>query len=156
VTNPTPNVNVTPFIDILLVLLIMFMVIAPLKPAAFKTKIPPEQTSRLNLPPHPYALIVSIDSESGIALNNEPKIASLSNSGPLVQRLTKEFELRTANRIYDENLRDRSDLRDDEKILKTVFVKAPREFPYGEVTRLIDLIKVSGATTIGLQLEQLE
>ncbi|MEP7038916.1 MAG: biopolymer transporter ExbD, partial [Acidobacteriota bacterium] len=37
-----PNINVTPLIDVLLVLLIIFMVISPIKPTDFKTKIPQE------------------------------------------------------------------------------------------------------------------
>ena len=37
-----PNINVTPLIDVLLVLLIIFMVVSPLKPSTFKTKIPAE------------------------------------------------------------------------------------------------------------------
>ena len=40
--NTKPNINVTPLIDVLLVLLIIFMVVSPLKPANFKTKIPQE------------------------------------------------------------------------------------------------------------------
>jgi biopolymer transport protein ExbD len=35
-----PDINVTPLIDVLLVLLIIFMVVAPLKPAQFETKVP--------------------------------------------------------------------------------------------------------------------
>ena len=37
-----PNINVTPLIDVLLVLLIIFMVVSPIKPTDFKTKIPQE------------------------------------------------------------------------------------------------------------------
>jgi biopolymer transport protein ExbD len=38
----TPNINVTPLIDVLLVLLIIFMVISPLKPSRFEAKVPAE------------------------------------------------------------------------------------------------------------------
>ena len=37
-----PNINVTPLIDVLLVLIVIFMLISPLKPASFKAKIPAE------------------------------------------------------------------------------------------------------------------
>ena len=37
-----PNINVTPLIDVLLVLLIIFMVVAPLKPSSFKARVPSE------------------------------------------------------------------------------------------------------------------
>jgi biopolymer transport protein TolR len=38
----TPNINVTPLIDVLLVLLIIFMVITPSKPSRFEAKVPAE------------------------------------------------------------------------------------------------------------------
>lgn len=37
---PKPNINVTPLIDVLLVLLIIFMVVTPLKPSSFKARVP--------------------------------------------------------------------------------------------------------------------
>ncbi len=52
--NNKPNINVTPLIDVLLVLLIIFMVVSPLKPANFKTKIP--QESKQSGEPNVYTL----------------------------------------------------------------------------------------------------
>lgn len=37
-----PNINVTPLIDVMLVLLIIFMVVSPLKPSSFKARVPAE------------------------------------------------------------------------------------------------------------------
>ena len=56
-----PSINVTPLIDILLVLLIIFMVITPLKPARFKTLVP-EKSENLNAAAKqsPLTLIVNI------------------------------------------------------------------------------------------------
>jgi biopolymer transport protein ExbD len=49
----------------------------------------------------------------------------------------------------------RFDLPERERIEKTVFIKAPRSIPYGEVTRVIDGLKGAGAEPIGLQLDGL-
>ncbi len=65
-----PNINVTPLIDVLLVLLIIFMVVSPLKPSDFKTKIPQEPVNNDEIDPNPHILIVALDSESSIRLNN--------------------------------------------------------------------------------------
>ena len=57
-----PNINVTPLIDVLLVMLIIFMVAAPLKPSRFLTKIPsqPDRIRSVDLP-HPIDnLVVTI------------------------------------------------------------------------------------------------
>jgi biopolymer transport protein ExbD len=49
----------------------------------------------------------------------------------------------------------RTDLKDDERIEKTVFVKAPRATKYGEVVKVIDAIKGAGANPVGLQVDDL-
>ena len=48
-----------------------------------------------------------------------------------------------------------SDLTEDQKIEKTVFVKAPRSLKYGEVVKVIDAIKGAGASPVGLQVDDL-
>ncbi|HLA94500.1 MAG TPA: biopolymer transporter ExbD, partial [Pyrinomonadaceae bacterium] len=44
-----PNINVTPLIDVLLVLLIIFMIITPVKPSKFEAKVPAEPKNQQNL-----------------------------------------------------------------------------------------------------------
>ena len=67
-----PNINVTPLIDVLLVLLIIFMVVSPLKPSGFKAKIPQEPKDYpADIIQNPYTLIVSLDGSSKIKLNND-------------------------------------------------------------------------------------
>jgi biopolymer transport protein ExbD len=50
----------------------------------------------------------------------------------------------------------RFDLPEDARIQKTVFIKAPRGIPYGEVVRVMDGLKGAGAEPIGLQLDDLK
>jgi biopolymer transport protein ExbD len=49
----------------------------------------------------------------------------------------------------------RTDVTEDERIEKTVFVKAPRSLKYGEVVKVIDAIKGAGANPVGLQVDDL-
>src|ERR687896_44215 len=97
-----PYINVTPLIDVLLVLLIIFMVVTPLKPKRFRTLIPEQQ-------------------------QNAPQDATPS-------KLTLGTDI----------------------IEKTVFIKAPESFKYGEVVKVIDAVKGAGATPVGLQVDALE
>lgn len=149
-----PNINVTPLIDVLLVLLIIFMVISPSKPSAFKAKVPQEAKAD-NLPPHPNALIVTINRDSSLKLNQEDA-GSIGEPQSLMEKLSGEFEKRLQVGIYDENLATRGDLSNDEKILKTVFIKAPKNFAYGEVAKIVDAVKLAGANPVGLQIDALD
>src|SRR6266849_4927239 len=70
-----PYINVTPLIDVLLVLLIIFMVVTPLKPSRFKADIPSQRDPNeniQNLKPNPLTLVVSIASATDpkLKLNN--------------------------------------------------------------------------------------
>ncbi len=60
----TPNINVTPLIDVLLVLLIIFMVITPLKPSRFEAKVPAEpkdEQIQVEPKPNPLTLVVGVN-----------------------------------------------------------------------------------------------
>ena len=61
-TGPAPAINVTPLIDVLLVLLIIFMVVAPLRPSRFKALVP-EEPRPVHPPPapNPLTLVVAIN-----------------------------------------------------------------------------------------------
>ncbi|MEQ1922910.1 MAG: biopolymer transporter ExbD, partial [Pyrinomonadaceae bacterium] len=56
-----PTINVTPLIDVLLVLIIIFMVITPLKPSRFEAKVPaePKDQQDVNVKPNPLTLVVA-------------------------------------------------------------------------------------------------
>src|SRR5437773_5073066 len=73
---PTPFINVTPLIDVLLVLLIIFMVAAPLKPNRFLAKLPSELDGRV-LPPNPKTLVVTIEQDGSLRLNNLTGMGSI-------------------------------------------------------------------------------
>jgi len=156
-TTAEPYINVTPLIDVLLVLLIIFMVVTPLKPSRFKTDIPTQRDPNEDLSqlkPNPLTLVVSISPDLQLRLNQDA-IGSVNDTGPLSQRLVQVFKLRKEQRAYKVGMETRSDLTEDDRIEKTVFVKAPRAAKYGDVVKVIDAIKGAGASPVGLQVDDL-
>lgn len=152
-----PFINVTPLIDVLLVLLIIFMVAAPFKPHRFMTKLPAPRANREELrPPDPLTLVVTIQPDRTLMLNAVTDMGTVDDLTPLSSKLRIVFRERLENRAYRSDMLTRFDLSDQERIQKTVFIKAPRNIPYGEVTRVIDSLKGAGAEPIGLQLEDLK
>lgn len=151
---PVPAINVTPLIDVLLVLLIIFMVAAPLKPHRFLAKLPAEPNIRTE--PGPLTLVVTIEADRTLKLNQIPDMGTVDDLSPLSSKLISVFEERTRNRAYRADMLSRIDLPEDQRIEKTVFIKAPRSIPYGEVVRVLDGLKATGADPIGLQLDYLK
>lgn len=120
------DINITPLVDVVLVLLIIFMVITPLLQMGYDVKVPPK--AQLDTPQPPAdQLIVSITPQGRLYLNKEQVDAQ-----QLGLRLT-------------EILKNRRD--------KTVFFSADNEVNYGEVARVMDLVRTSGAKNLGIVLE---
>lgn len=129
-----PYINVTPLIDVLLVLLIIFMVISPAKPSRFEAKIPESQPPSSG--PEPaceLCLVVSVLPGGGSYKLNAQEAATLAD---LSAQLHQALDGRPADR-------------------KAVFLKAPPALAYGEVVKVIDVMKEAGSFPIGLQLENL-
>jgi len=150
-----PYINVTPLIDVLLVLLIIFMVITPLKPTRFKALVPNEPPpSNEPIKPNPLTLVVTIDKDLKLKLNTDD-VGSVNDTGTLSSKLAAIFQDRRVNHAYEPGKETRVDLPEEERIAKAVFVKAPRSLPYGEVVKVIDAIKGAGGSPIGLQIDDL-
>lgn len=130
-----PYINVTPLIDVLLVLLIIFMVISPQKPHQFEAKIPEKPPENApEQPPDPLSLLITVPKTSGGYKLNTQEVSSLE---VLEQQLFNALNGRPADR-------------------KAVFIKAPRSLNYGEVVKVIDTVKAAGGSPIGLQIEALD
>ncbi|HUF05298.1 MAG TPA: biopolymer transporter ExbD [Aridibacter sp.] len=144
-----PHINVTPLIDVLLVLLIIFMIISPMKPHQFEAKVPSEPENlppNVEIKPNPLTLVVSINAgDLKVRLNNE-EMGDTSDTKPLTDRLTQVFKERTDGRVYREGTNE---------VEKTVFIKAPKSVRYGDVVRVIDGVKQAGAQPVGLQIDDL-
>lgn len=146
----TPNINVTPLIDVLLVLLIIFMVITPSKPHRFEAKVPAEpkeEQKNIIAQPNPNTLVISVSKDGGKIRLNTDDMGDVSDTAPLQGKLTEIFKYREANGIIRFGTNE---------VEKTVFVKAPKSVRYGDVVKAIDAAKLAGADPIGLQIDDLE
>ena len=143
-----PKINVTPLIDVLLVLLIIFMVISPLKPSRFEAKVPaePKDQQNLNVKPNPLTLVVAINRDDRkISLNSDPT-GSVDDPSALTAKLAEIFKTRENNGVFREGTN---------QVEKTLFIKSPKSVHYGDVVKVIDAAKQAGADPIGLQVDDL-
>jgi len=144
----TPNINVTPLIDVLLVLLIIFMVITPLKPSRFEAKVPaePKDQQNVNVKPNPLTLVIAINKETKAITLNQDTFGDVSDTDKLNNKLKQVFKDRESQGVFREGTNE---------IEKTVFIKSPKSIRYGDVVRVIDAAKEAGASPIGLQVDDL-
>jgi len=120
----TPVINVTPLIDVLLVLLIIFMVIQPHNEAKLPV-LAPEQP-HTNGPAPPETLMLTVSADFHLELNSQT--VEVETLLPLLANL---MEQRPAD-------------------ARTLFIRAPASVSYGPVVLLIDLAKGAGVITVGL------
>jgi biopolymer transport protein ExbD len=152
-----PYINVTPLIDVLLVMLIIFMVVTPLKPSRFKADIPTQRDPNEDvsqLKPNPLTLVVTIGQDLSLKLNQDV-MGSVNDPSALSAKLQQTFAQRKEQHAYKVGMETATNIPEDQRIEKTVFVKAPRALKYGEVVKVIDAIKGAGANPVGLQVDDL-
>lgn len=144
----TPNINVTPLIDVLLVLLIIFMIITPVKPSRFEAKVPAEPKKQENLvvEANPLTLVISIRPADRSIMLNQEAAGTIDDPSALTNRLKEIFRQRTTEGVFREN---------SNQIEKTVFIKSPTSVKYGDVVKVIDAAKEGEAEPIGLQVDDL-
>lgn len=129
-----PDINVTPLIDVLLVMIIIFMVIKHSNPHRFESKVPEKPPENMpDTPPDLTTLVLGIDLTGKLKINSQ----EMANADQLKSELKK---------ILDQRPTDK----------RTIFIKAPRQLGYGRVAEVIDIAKGAGAQPIGLQIDFLE
>ena len=126
---PKSDINITPYIDILLVLLIIFMVITPVHQMDLDVKVPQPPADNAPATPDPSVIVVSVGESAQIAINQE-----LTDITQLGSKLQEIYSAR-AN--------------------KNMFISASPKLPYGDVVKVIDIAKGAGVGDIGLLTEEI-
>ncbi len=116
------EINVTPFVDVMLVLLIIFMVTAPMMVQGVDVNLP--QVSSTPLASEDESLVISIKVDGQVFINDQ--VAEVST-------LTEKLRAILAN---VEN--------------RGVLLKADREVPYGVVVNVMSRVRLAGVTTLGM------
>jgi biopolymer transport protein TolR len=116
------EINVTPLIDVLLVLLIIFMITQPLSRRAFDVQVPSKQQTKTKTPPSSQ-IVLELRADGSYAVNGQPYAMS---------QLDQAF-----HQIYDT------------RPAKLLFIKAAPNRKYGEVMQAMDVAHGAGVQVIG-------
>jgi biopolymer transport protein TolR len=120
------DINVTPFVDVALVLLIIFMVTAPLMLQGMDVNLPETTTQPIRMPSAPLVLTVTKDGQYSLARKVIP-------AGELQKKLEAVFDARGS---------------------KEVFLRADEAAPYGVVVKAMAAARRAGATRLGIVTEE--
>ncbi len=122
------DINITPLVDVVLVLLIIFMVVTPLLQRGYETRVPPKIQTQ-NPPPMTDQIVLRLSEDGYMFINRE-------------QYTERDFLAK-----LDEITKGREN--------KVVFLAADGNLPYDKVARFIDMCDAHGAKNIGIVLEDL-
>jgi biopolymer transport protein ExbD len=126
-------------------------------PSRFAVEIPvePNPNPDINtLKPNPLMLVVSVTPDLKLKLNQED-YGSVNDAEALSAKLSEIFRQREENYAVRPGFETRSDLPLSERIEKTLTIKGTRSLKYGDVIKVIDAVKGSGAFPIVLQIDDL-
>jgi biopolymer transport protein ExbD len=128
---PKADINMTPMIDILLVLIIIFMVITPLTPKGLEALVPqPPPPNVKQSAADQRTVVVSVNADRSMLINQEP-----TDEGNLGPRLEEIFKTR-AERV--------------------MFVKGDPSLEFQYEARVIDIAKGAGIDKVGLMTAKVE
>jgi biopolymer transport protein TolR len=132
---PMAEINVVPYIDVMLVLLVIFMITAPLLSQGVEVNLPQAQASSIDDQTQ-QPIVVSIDSQGRYYLNT----ASNPQQPLSAQQLTEQVSLELQQASQQNKQRP-------------VMVKGDKQVDYGKVVTAMVLLQQAGATQVGLVTE---
>ncbi|RPH56900.1 biopolymer transporter ExbD [bacterium] len=118
------DINITPLVDVVLVLLIIFMVVTPLLQMGYEVQVPPKVEAQVIAPVMEDQVIVRMDAEGNYWINKQ-RIGKNEFPGKLSDALTGRQS-------------------------KVVFFAADGELPYDQVADFMDLVRDNGAENLGI------
>ena len=121
------DINVTPFVDVVLVLLIIFMVTAPVLQSGIEVQVPRTKTVKQI---SEERLVISINREQQVFLNNDPV-----NINQIGQKIHEK-------------------IRDPQG--QSIYVRADENVPFGAFATVMDAVKSSGITNVSIVTQPLE
>jgi len=124
---PKSEINVTPLVDVMLVLLIIFMILQPMLQMGYDVNVPPNTPANVLPQANPEQIIVSLTANNEIYLNKER-----------VERSNLPIRLQ-------EVLRNRGK--------KPVFFSCEDTVKYDEAMKLMDVVRNNGAENIGIVMD---
>ena len=129
---PLAEINIVPYVDVMLVLLVIFMITTPLLNQGVKVDLPQAKARAISSKQRP-PLIVTVDAEGRYYLNVTKKPQQAVNQLVLLNRVTAELR-------YDQQTGQK----------RQVFIRADQNVNYGQVMRAMVLTQKAGAASVGL------
>lgn len=125
------EINVVPYIDVMLVLLVIFMVTAPLLSQGVKVNLP-SAAARPISSQQPEPIIVSVDARGNYYLNISSTPGQPIAASDLVQRVSSELQ------------------QDQSSKQRQILIKGDKDVDYGRVVKMMVLLQQAGAPSVGL------
>ncbi len=116
---------------------------------------PPDPNQDLSqLKPNPLTLVVSLSPDLKVKLNQDD-YGTVNALAPLTTKLMNLFRERRDNRAYRSGLETATNVPEDERVEKTITIKANRSIKFGDAAKVVDALRGTGAKPIILQLDDL-
>lgn len=126
---PMSEINVVPYIDVMLVLLIIFMVTAPMLVQGVKVDLPETTSEPIQSDKNVESIVVSVDSNGAYFMDVGGESSDPLSLGDVRDRVSKILSQRT---------------------YREVLVRGDEHVEYGTVVRLMAQLQAAGATNVGL------